>query len=59
MALLIVGTVYGRAIHQGHYWAFPAMIVAALVLGYIVGDEKDRADYRAKGRAIVRWLGRQ
>lgn len=34
------------AVNAGHYWVFVAVPLGAIWLGYLIGNEEDRADYR-------------
>lgn len=61
--IVVVGTIsfcfwYGTwvraVIESGSWYIYALMLLAPFVLGYFVGDERDREDYHK----LFNWLGR-
>lgn len=67
IATVIITTLILAAIGQasfnlwehGHYWISPALILAGLWLGWIVGNDADRQGYRDAWASIKARLGLQ
>lgn len=55
--LALLGKAMKVAVDAGHYWVLIAVPVLAVWAGYYVGDDDDRAEYRAVGRRITGWFG--
>ena len=52
LVLTYLGQVMRVAVDAGHYWILIAVPVAAVWGGYYVGNDEDRAEYKA----LWRWI---
>lgn len=57
LLLMPLGYLLHAAITNGYWWTMPIWIGCCLWLGYLVGNEEDRAEFRHYGRALRRRLG--
>jgi hypothetical protein len=53
-----LGMAAHNMVRDGHYWVFAALPIAALYLGWVVGNEADRDGYRNLGRRLTGWMRR-
>lgn len=37
-------------------WLLPAVIVGAVLLGYLVGEPHERREFKDAGRRVIAWL---